>query len=209
MSKFRNIALLSLVVLTLSVTGCTKATEQSLDDVTNNATTEVSETEVIASESTESSSKESEAVDLLADLGNRTYLIEGEEITLTDGKAETEIVPDSATKMKTEIWGDPLISYNEDGTVDYAAVILINDGGGSGTFYYVAAPINKGNGDYYISEAQFIGDRVKIESVLAGKDGDIVIDYLKHGEDQSMADEPTENAQSTFVIVDDILNKVE
>lgn len=206
MSRFRNIALLSLVVLTLSITGCTKAVDQNVEGAQSSTATEASATD--AAEQTSEDAKAVEAGDIIKALNNETYTIEGEEIALVDGKAETEIVPDSATKMKTEIWGDPIISYLEDGTVDYAAVILINDGGGSGTFYYVASPINKGEGDFYISDAIFIGDRIEIESITAA-DGQIVIDYLKHGENQAMAEEPTEEAQSTFVIVDDILNKVE
>lgn len=206
MSRFRNIALLSLVVLTLSITGCTKAVDQNVEEAQSSTATEASATD--AAEQTSEDAKAVEAGDIIKALSNETYTIEGEEIALIDGKAETEIVPDSATKMKTEIWGDPIISYLEDGTVDYAAVILISDGGGSGTFYYVASPINKGEGDFYISDAIFIGDRIEIESITAA-DGQIVIDYLKHGENQAMAEEPTEEAQSTFVIVDDILNKVE
>lgn len=206
MSRFRNIALLSLVVLTLSITGCTKAVDQNVEGAQSSTATEASATD--AAEQTSEDAKAVEAGDIIKALSNETYTIEGEEIALIDGKAETEIVPDSATKMKTEIWGDPIISYLEDGTVDYAAVILISDGGGSGTFYYVASPINKGEGDFYISDAIFIGDRIEIESITAA-DGQIVIDYLKHGENQAMAEEPTEEAQSTFVIVDDILNKVE
>lgn len=206
MSRFKNIALLSLVVLTLSITGCTKAVDQNVEEAQSSTATEASATD--AAEQTSEDAKAVEAGDIIKALSNETYTIEGEEIALIDGKAETEIVPDSATKMKTEIWGDPIISYLEDGTVDYAAVILISDGGGSGTFYYVASPINKGEGDFYISDAIFIGDRIEIESITAA-DGQIVIDYLKHGENQAMAEEPTEEAQSTFVIVDDILNKVE
>lgn len=206
MSRFKNIALLSLVVLTLSITGCTKAVDQNVEGAQSSTATEASATD--AAEQTSEDAKAVEAGDIIKALSNETYTIEGEEIALIDGKAETEIVPDSATKMKTEIWGDPIISYLEDGTVDYAAVILISDGGGSGTFYYVASPINKGEGDFYISDAIFIGDRIEIESITAA-DGQIVIDYLKHGENQAMAEEPTEEAQSTFVIVDDILNKVE
>lgn len=201
MSKFRNIALLSLVVLTLSVTGCSKAVENN----TNGAALETT-SEITSSEST-GENLASEEVDPLTLLMNETYTIEGQEVTLVDGKAETEIAPDSATKMKTEIWGDPLISYLDNGTIDYAAVILISDGGGSGTFYYVASPIHQDD-DYYISDAVFIGDRIEIESITT-EDGQIVIDYLKHGEDQAMAEEPTEKVQDTFIIVDDILYKSE
>lgn len=203
MSKFRNIALLSLVVLALSVTGCSKTAVESTDGNENESTV-ITET----NEQTSDTSEVSDSDELLKAIYNETYLVEGEEVTLVEGKAETEIAPDSASKMKTEILGEPVFRYFEDGTVDYAAVILVTDSGGSGTFYYVATPISKEDGDFYISDAIFIGDRIKIESMTT-EDGEIVIDYLEHGENQAMSEEPTEAVQSTYIIVDDILNKVE
>ena len=72
---------------------------------------------------------------------NNTYLIENQAVPLVNGRAEFQATPGSAIKITTEVFGKPAFGdLNQDGRDD-AALFLVHDPGGSGTFYYVAAAI--------------------------------------------------------------------
>jgi ABC-type nickel/cobalt efflux system permease component RcnA len=62
---------------------------------------------------------------------NATYIIEDQEITLINGASEEELI---TQYFGNEVRGD----FNNDGVED-TAFLLVQDGGGSGAFYYVAA----------------------------------------------------------------------
>lgn len=103
---------------------------------------------------------------------NTAYIIEHESYTLRDGKSEKEIIPGSATKIKTMAWGKPAIGdLNADGADD-AALVLVHDPGGSGTFFYIAAALrNPETGQAVGTNAVLLGDRVALQniSVYEGK----------------------------------------
>jgi len=87
------------------------------------------------------------------------YEINGNIITLKNGYAETPVAPNSVSKMITKYFGNEVkADINGDGKED-VAFLLTQDGGGSGTFYYVVAAIKK-SGGYEGTNAIFIGDRI-------------------------------------------------
>jgi len=90
---------------------------------------------------------------------NTTYLIEEEEFALVDGFAEKDGAPDSATKNKVSIFGEPVFGDVDKDGDDDAVVILVNNPGGSGTFYYAAIAANI-DGVYKGTDAIFLGDRI-------------------------------------------------
>ena len=99
-------------------------------------------------------------------------------IKLTEGIYKEKVVPDSATDLVIRLsdmmaFGD----LNGDGVED-AAVILVSDPGGSGTFYDLAAVINSGGKAKNVASV-FLGDRVKIEG-LSVRSGKIVVKMLSH-----------------------------
>jgi uncharacterized membrane protein len=99
-------------------------------------------------------------------------------IKLNDGSYQEKIVPESATELVIKLsdriaFGD----LNGDGAED-AAVILISDPGGSGTFYELAAVINS-NGKPQHAASAFLGDRVKVEDISI-RTGQIVIRMVTH-----------------------------
>ena len=99
-------------------------------------------------------------------------------IKLSDGLYKEKIVPDSATELVIELsdriaFGD----LNGDGVED-AAVILVSDHGGSGSFYDLAAVINSKGRAKHVASA-FLGDRVKLED-LRFRYGEIVIKMVTH-----------------------------
>ena len=79
--------------------------------------------------------------DVSADYKNATYTIEGQPVTLVDGYAEVPAAPGSASKTVTQYFGNEAVGdLNGDGVPD-VAFLLTQNGGGSGTFYYVVAAL--------------------------------------------------------------------
>mgnify|MGYP003393131428 CR=1 FL=1 len=104
-----------------------------------------------------------------------TYVIENREIKLTGGKSEIEVAPDSASKIVTQYFGNEAKGdLNGDGTKD-VVFLLTQQGGGSGTFYYVAAALKEGEG-YKGTNALLIGDRVAPQTTEI-RGNQIIVNY--------------------------------
>lgn len=120
---------------------------------------------------------------------NATYTIEGREVTLQNGSASQEIATSSATRVITQVVGGPVFgNLNRNGNED-AALILSQNSGGSGTFYYLVAAIKTENG-YMGTNGLLMGDRVDpgvpfINNEVAG------VSYLDRKSEDSFADEPS------------------
>jgi heat shock protein HslJ len=130
---------------------------------------------------------------------NMVYTINGEDFTLFNGKAENEMAPGSATKNELSVFGEPVYGdLNNDGVND-AAVLLVNNPGGSGTFYYAVLAINF-NGVYKATNALLLGDRIAPQTVEI-QDGRAVYNYAerKAGEDFSV---PPSMGKSLWINLD-------
>lgn len=98
------------------------------------------------------------------DIGGLTITIENQNFTMTDGVGALDAAPDSAIKNTVRIFGDPVEGdIDGDGNVDVALMIQ-NDPGGSGVFYYAVVAINDG-GSYRASNALPLGDRIEPQSI--------------------------------------------
>lgn len=72
-----------------------------------------------------------------------------------------------------------------------AAVILIDQPGGSGTFYYLAALVRSGEGWESVT-AVLLGDRIRIESLsVDSEDREVSVTFLTRAAGVAMAAEPT------------------
>jgi hypothetical protein len=99
-------------------------------------------------------------------------------IKLNDGIYKEKIGPDSATELVIKLSDKMALGdLNGDGAED-AAVILISNPGGSGTFYDLAAVIN-GKGKPIWAASVSLGDRVKVEDVSV-RSGKIVVKMVTH-----------------------------
>lgn len=117
-------------------------------------------------------------------------------IRLTGGEYAGTSAPGSATKLMVRLTdavatGD----LNGDG-LDDAAVVLLVDPGGSGTFSYLAAALNKDGGYHGVASA-LLGDRIEVKSVEI-HDGAIEVTMLDRAPGQPMASPPTLETTRTF-----------
>jgi len=126
---------------------------------------------------------------VLFDPLNTSYVVDGSSVTLVNGKAETSVAPGSASKMVTTVFGPPLSTdLNNDGKKD-AVVILTQNAGGSGTFYYVATAINTGAGASG-TNALLLGDRIVPQNTEVNNN-QIVVNYADRKADKPMSTVPS------------------
>jgi len=117
------------------------------------------------------------------------YEINGNIITLKNGYAETPVAPNSVSKMITKYFGNEVkADINGDGKED-VAFLLTQDGGGSGTFYYVVAAIKK-SGGYEGTNAIFIGDRIAPQTTEF-RDGVLTVNYADRNPGESFSVRPS------------------
>lgn len=103
---------------------------------------------------------------------------------LTKGKYREKYTKDSASELVIKLTKRIAFGYLNEDSLEDAAVVLLTDPGGSGSFYYLAAVINRdGHPDNVATE--LLGDRVRIKSISVVW-RDIVIDMIAHGLDDPL-----------------------
>ena len=120
---------------------------------------------------------------------NTTYLIDGESFTLVDGLAEKEVVPGAATKNKVSVFSEPVLGDVDGDGDDDAVVILVNDPGGSGTFYYAVIAANV-DGEHKGTDAILLGDRILPQAFYI-EDNRAKVDYLDRAFDEPFSVDPS------------------
>lgn len=124
------------------------------------------------------------------DVKNMSYTVDGENFDLVNGKAEKAYSSDSASKNTLVIFGEPVYGdLDGDGDRD-AAVLLANNTGGSGTFFYAVLVINNGGIVYSATNAMSIGDRIAPQTVEI-HDGRAVFNYAVRRDDEPMSTLPS------------------
>ena len=116
-----------------------------------------------------------------------TYVVEGQSVTLVNGKSIASLAPGSATKITTQYFGNEATGdLNGDGLLD-TAFILTQNSGGSGTFYYIVVALNASQG-YVGTNGILLGDRIAPQTTEI-KDGQVIVNYAdrKIGEAMTVA----------------------
>ncbi|MGD9075169.1 MAG: META domain-containing protein [Desulfobacteraceae bacterium] len=118
-------------------------------------------------------------------------------IRLFNGIYRGKIVPDSATELSV-ILSDQVAfgDLNGDGADD-AAVVLITDPGGSGTFRHLGVVINEKGSPQHVA-SQLLGDRVRVK-FLSVNSGEIVVQMMTHGPNDPMCC-PTFQVMRNYVL---------
>lgn len=156
---------------------------------------------------TEKPSVETPERKVIVDPRNAAYLIEEEEIILVNGRSEKEAAPDSASKIITQYFGNEAkADFNGDGIED-TAFLLTQDGGGSGTFYYVAAALSSTDG-YKGTNAIFLGDRIAPQTTEF-RNGEIIVNYADRKPGEPMTTDPSMGVSKYFKINDNKLEEVQ
>lgn len=122
---------------------------------------------------------------------------------LKDGVFEESVAPGSATKTKIRLGKEQAFGdANGDGAED-AAVTLVVDPGGSGTFTYLALVINEKGAAKPLATV-LLGDRITVKS-LAIQSGSVVVTMLTRKPDEPMSAEPKVEVTRTFKLQGDKL----
>ena len=121
---------------------------------------------------------------------NAEYSIGGQPVRLVAGVAEAPAAPGSAAKIVTryfgnEVWGD----LNADGRED-VAFLLVQETGGSGTFFYAVAALDLVGG-YVGSHGVLLGDRIAPQTTELRADGVVVVSYADHAPGESLSTPPS------------------
>ena len=129
---------------------------------------------------------------------NFTYEVEGETIKLVGGTSTVDISPGSAEKLETVTFNKPAIGdLNHDGKND-SAVLLVQDSGGSGLFYYLVAIIDEA-GVAKNTNSIFIGDRIEPKNISISNNK-IRLDFVDRNIDEPMSAEPTVKKTKFFEV---------
>jgi len=120
---------------------------------------------------------------------NATYVIENRPVALFEGKSS------DGTAM---VFGQPVTGdLNGDGKPD-AALVLVTNPGGSGTFYYVVVAINATNGPQG-TNGILLGDRIAPQDISI-KDGEVIVDYADRKPSDPMSAPPSIGVTKYFAL---------
>ncbi len=134
-----------------------------------------------------------------------TYTIDNAPVILRGGIAETVDVAATSSKITTKYFGNEAEGdLNGDGTDD-AAFLLTRTSSGTGTFYYVAAALQR-NGGYTGTNAVLLGDRI-IPQTTEIDDGEITVNYFDRRKGEPMTTEPSLAVSRYFHIVAGVLTE--
>ena len=97
---------------------------------------------------------------------NATYLIDGKQVTLKNGVSEQAVAPGSASKEVVRVFGAPQKGDLDGDGIDDYAMLISQDAGGSGTFYYVAVGLaDESSGKVLGTNSILLGDRIAPQNI--------------------------------------------
>jgi len=137
---------------------------------------------------------------------NISYFIAGEEVDLKNGEAEQTIITGSASSIKTKIFeagteGD----VNGDGLADMV-VVLIQEQGGSSTFYYIAVAIQTPEG-YQGTNAVLLGDRITPQTTSI-ENQVVIVNYAERAPGESYDINPSIGVSKYLIVFNNDLREI-
>ena len=132
---------------------------------------------------------------MLANIEYKSDWIPSGMAPLTDGEYREQAAPGSATE--TVVMITEHIAHGQLNGQDAAAVVLVTDPGGSGTFYDLAVVVEQDGAPVNVATT-LLGDRVQIKAVsIAGNE--IIVEMVTHGPDDPMCC-PTQDVVQTYAL---------
>ena len=99
---------------------------------------------------------------------NAEYVIEGQRIKLTDGRAEAETSSGSVSRIITRYFGNELKTDLNDDRREDVVFLLTQQRGGSGTFFYAVAALTTEAGPLG-SDGYPLGDRIVPQTTVVSR----------------------------------------
>lgn len=188
----RTIIIVSLLAALLGLSGCAQANVNA----ESSPTAQPSEP---APENLETSTTAPATTEKPAFM-SATFEIEGIFVPLVDGEAAVDAAPDSASRITTRYFGNEAYGdLNGDGKED-VAFLLTQNGGGSGTFFYVVAALQTESG-YQGTNAILLGDRIAPQTTLI-EDGKIIVNFAERKPDEPFTAQPSVGASKYLWVLD-------
>ena len=141
-----------------------------------------------------------------SDLANATYptqYVPAGSATLENGSFSEPAAPGSATEITIKI--TRYVAYGELNSQPAAAVVLVSDPGGSGTFYDLYVMVSQ-NGQPTAVASTALGDRVEINSI-AIENNQIMVDMVQAGPDDPLCC-PSQHVINSYELQGDQLVEV-
>lgn len=141
----------------------------------------------------------------IGDIVNNIYSLDNKEVRLVDGYA-AESIDEGASSEIIRYFGNAATGdLNGDGSDDQV-FLLTRDGGGSGTFYYIAAALAV-DGGYQGLNALFLGDRIAPQTTEI-KDGRVIVNYADRAAGEPFSVSPSIGVSRYFEIINDWLTEI-
>lgn len=188
------------ILIAISAAGCGVSNQQTLTNAVEEETPAINVTEVTDTSATISTDEK------VAELMNLTFEVDGKSVTLAGGTFEVEAAPGSASKIVTRYFGNEVFGDLNGDNKEDAAFLITQDGGGSGTFFYVVAALQTESG-YSGTNAILLGDRIAPQTTEI-VDGQIVVNYADRKSDEPFTTQPSIGISKHFKVQDDSLAEV-
>jgi hypothetical protein len=121
-------------------------------------------------------------------------------VSLTDGHFE-QLYPDSAVGVVADLVDHAEGDLNADGLDDAAALLAVNTGG-TGVFMQLAT-VTQGSGGLSHTATLYLGDRVRVESLVI-EDGVLRVRMITHSPEDPMCC-PSQSITRDYILQDDLL----
>ena len=133
--------------------------------------------------------------DALANMEYQSEWTQSGTAPLVDGEYRESAAPGSATETIVKLTDH--VAYGELNGQDAAAVVLVTDPGGSGTFYDLAVVMEEGGQPVNVAVTS-LGDRVQVQALtIAGNE--IIVEMVNQGPDDPMCC-PTQQVVQTYAL---------
>lgn len=116
------------------------------------------------------------------ELANLTYdsVTLGKPVTLSSGIYTETVLPDVPAGVATvRLLGEP-IAYGKVNGLDSAAVLIVENTGGTGQFYSLKL-VQRIDGKAVNTAGAFLGDRPRIQNIVINEDGSLTVDLIQVG----------------------------
>ncbi len=132
-----------------------------------------------------------------------TYLVDDQTVKITNGVSEIQSEYSSALIVTRYFGNEAKGDLNGDGVEDIV-FLLTQNGGGTGTFYFVAVAFGNKLGGYVGANSVFLGDRIAPQTTEI-KDGQVIVNYADRNPGESFTTQPSLGVSKYFKVLNGLL----